>query len=220
VTTTKFGGLANTGMGAGVNMNTKALLSMHAENYWHFINKRRPKGCDCKGCKMYRFLPERLHEYSQESIRCLNAFVAWEEALPNLVTTEGGNDMLTQYLKGAAYTAAFFIGLVNNASFTTYAITDVAAQINGTNGWLEGVPYSNANRVTWTGGTAAAKSIDNSGSVGVFNINATLTVRGAFLDTSNVKSGTAGKLFGEADFGAARSVLSGDTLNVTVTCTV
>ena len=109
---------------------------------------------------------------------------------------------------------------MDNASFTAYAAGDTAAQINGTNGWHEGVPYSNANRIAWVGGTAAAGSIDNSGSPAAFNINATLTVRGGFLITNNTKSGTTGKLYGEADFTAARSVLSGDILNVTVTCTV
>ncbi len=197
-----------------------ARIQTIAENFWHVINMRRPEGCDCAGCRMHRLLPESLHADAQDQIRCLNAFVAWEVAIENLVTTEGKNDLLTNYLKGSSYTAAFYAALVNNASFTAYAAGDTAAQINGTNGWLEGVPYSNANRVTWTGGTAAAGSIDNSASPAVFNINATLTVRGAFLSTSNVKNGTGGKLYGEADFAAARSVLSGDTLNCTITCTV
>ncbi len=201
-------------------IGTAARIQTIAENFWHVVNMRRPEGCDCAGCRMYRLLPESLHADAQDQIRCRNAFVAWEVAIENLVTTEGKNDLLTNYLKGSSYTAAFYVGLVNNASFTAYAAGDVAAQINGTNGWLEGVPYSNANRVTWTGGTAAAGSIDNSASPAIFNINATLTVRGAFLSTSNVKSGTAGKLYGEADFAAARSVLSGDTLNATITATV
>jgi hypothetical protein len=137
-----------------------------------------------------------------------------------LVVTEGKNDLLTNYLKGSSYTAAFYVGLVDNAGFSAYAATDVAAQINGTNGWAESVVYSNANRVTWTGGTASAGSIDNSGSPAVFNINASGTVRGGFMITNNTKSGTTGVLYGEADYAASRGVASGDTLNVTATCTV
>lgn len=144
----------------------------------------------------------------------------WTEEVPNLVTTEGKNDLLTQYFKGAAYTAAWFIGLVNNVGFTAYAAADTAAQIGGTNGWAEAVPYSNANRPTWTGGSASGGSIDDTGSPASFTINASATIRGAFLTSSNVKSGTAGKLYGEADFAASRSVINGDTLNVTVTLTV
>lgn len=203
---------------ASLQSDPSTSINAKAENYWRFVNMRRAPGCDCRGCRLWKSLPEHLHESAD--IFCRNAFAAWEEEIPNLVTTEGKNDLLTNYLKGSAYTAAFYVGLVNNASFTTYAITDVAAQINGTNGWLEGVPYSNATRVTWVGGTASAGSIDNSGSPAAFNINTTLTVRGAFLITNNTKSGTTGKLYGEADFASARSVLSGDTLNVTITCTV
>jgi hypothetical protein len=220
------GGNAKANMGAGLIANAGAGLIVSAENFWKFICMRRPKGCDCKGCQLWRKLPEYLHESAD--IFCRNAFPAWEEAIANLVTTEGKNDLLTNYLKGSSYTAAFYVGLVDNASFGAYAAGDTAAKICAsgavnsptTNNWAEGTPYSNANRVTWTGGTASAGSIDNSGAVAAFNINATLTVRGGFLDTNNVKNGTSGKIYGEADFGASRSVLSGDTLNVTVTCTV
>lgn len=141
----------------------------------------------------------------------------WTEDVHNLVTTAGKNDILTQYFKGSAYTAAWFVGLVDNAGFTAYAAGDTMASHTG---WTEGVPYSNGTRVAWTGGSAAAGSIDNSGSVAAFSINATLTVRGAFLCSNSTKSGTTGVLYCEADFSAARSVLSGDTLNVTVTLSV
>lgn len=161
----------------------------------------------------------RLKNMYRVECRGKDGELKWVEEVPNLVTMEGKNDLLTQYLKGAAYTANWFAGLVNNAGFTAYAAGDTAAQINGTNGWAEVTPYSNANRPTWTGGTAAGGSIDNTGAVAVFNINATATIRGAFLVSSNVKNGTAGKLYGEADFSMARSVVSGDTLNVTVTLT-
>jgi hypothetical protein len=140
----------------------------------------------------------------------------WVEEVPNLVTTAGKNDLLTNYFKGSAYTAAWFVGLVDNASFSAYAAADTMASHAG---WIEGTPYSNGTRPTWTGGTAAAGSIDNSASVAAFTINATLTVRGAFLCSNSTKGGSTGILYGEADFGAARSVLSGDTLNVTVTLT-
>lgn len=213
-------GHSNAASFAGLVAGARTAIGAVAENFWRIVNLRRPEGCDCRGCRMFRLLPARLHEHAQNQIRCLRAFVAWEEAIPNLVTTEGKNDLLTNYLKGSSYTAAFYVGLVDNASFTAYAAGDTAAQINGTNGWHESVVYSNANRVAWSGGTASAGSIDNSGSPAAFNINATGTVRGAFLDTNNTKSGTSGKLYGEADFAASRSVLSGDTLNVTVTCTV
>lgn len=41
----------------------------------------------------------------------------------NLVTTAGLNDNLTQYLKGSAYTAAFYVGLIVGQSGVVTAIT-------------------------------------------------------------------------------------------------
>ncbi len=212
------------------------VMELHYENIYRYECLRRPQGCKCSGCKKLAFLsPLRIEErlnficpyishliskWFQSLIKCGNATIAWTEEIRNLVTTEGKNDQLTQYFKGSAYTATPFLGLVNNAGFTAYSTGDTAAQIGGTNGWAEGTPYSNATRVAWVGGTASGGSIDNTASVAAFNINATLTVRGGFVATSSTKNGTAGKLYGEADFSVARSVVSGDTLNVTSTFTL
>ena len=86
--------------------------------------------------------------------------------------------------------------------------------------WAEIVPYSNGTRVTWTGGTVAAGSVDNSASPAAFTINATATVYGAFLVDNSTKSGSTGNLFGMGVFAASRGVLTGDTLNVTITCSI
>jgi len=151
--------------------------------------------------------------------RDYDCWTEWSWTGSNLTTTQGLNDLLDKYFKGSGYTATWYCGLVDNAGFSAYDAADTAAQINGTNGWDEGVPYSNATRPTITLGTVSGGSVDNSASKCVFNINATLTVRGAFVISDDTKSGTAGFLYGEADFAAARAVLSGDTLNVTTTLT-
>jgi hypothetical protein len=59
--------------------------------------------------------------------------------------------------------------------------------------------------------------IDNSGSVAIFSINATSTIAGAFLTSNDTKGGTTGILFSVSNFQSPgdRSVVSGDTLNVT-----
>jgi len=61
--------------------------------------------------------------------------------------------------------------------------------------------------------------ITNSASPASFSINATATIGGAFLISNNTKGGTTGTLFSAADFQSPgdRSVVSGDTLNVTYT---
>jgi hypothetical protein len=68
-----------------------------------------------------------------------------------------------------------------------------------------------------TATTADPSVIDNSGSVAVFTMNATVTIAGAFLISNSTKSGTTGTLFSVSTFQSpgARSVVSGDTLNVT-----
>jgi hypothetical protein len=204
-------------MAASLTANAGLKLNSSFNNIYRFECLRRPEGCPCIGCQNYRHVdPDSISEVAYSALtRCDKSYVAWVEEVHNIVTTEGKNDHLTQYFKGSAYTASFFIGLVNNAGFTTYSAGDTAAQIGGTNGWAEATPYSNSTRVAWVGGTASGGTIDNSGSVAVFNINLTLTVRGGFLATSSTKNGTTGKLYGAVDFSAARSVVSGDTLQVT-----
>jgi hypothetical protein len=155
------------------------------------------------------------------TLQCLDAEgnLKWESSLPNLVVNVGLQDMNTQYFKGAAYTAAWFIGLYGAAASNNPAAGDTAASHAG---WTEVVPYSNATRPAATFGTATTADpsvISNSASPASYTINATATVGGAFLISNSTKSGTTGILFSASDFAAPgdRSVASGDTLNVTYT---
>lgn len=149
----------------------------------------------------------------------------WSEQVPNLVTNEGLNDLLNKYLKGSSYTAAFYVGLIDNSGFGALAAGDTAAKITltanspTTNDWQEADDYSESVRQTLTLGTVASQSVNNSASKAAYSINGTVTVKGAFIVTSSTKGGTSGVLYGEAAFSTARAMLSGDTLNVTCTLT-
>lgn len=142
----------------------------------------------------------------------------WEDQMHNLVVNEGLQDMNTQYFKGSAYTAAFYLGLVTGpGSGTAYAAADTLASHAG---WTEFTNYSGARKaVTFgTATTADPSVIGNSASPSQFSITGGGgVVAGAFLCT--VSSGTSGVLFSEADFQSPgdRTVVSGDTLNVTYT---
>jgi len=140
----------------------------------------------------------------------------WTEKVDNIVTNVGLDDALDKYLKGSAYTAGFFVGLVD--STPTVAAGDTMASHAG---WTEIVAYSEATREALVLGTVASQSVDNSASKASFSINADTTViGGAFLGTDNTKSGSTGVLYSVAAFDAAdKSLDNGDTLNVTVTCT-
>jgi hypothetical protein len=153
-------------------------------------------------------------------VQCLDkdGNLKWEDRMPNLVVNEGLQNMNTQYFKGSTYTASFFLGLVTGpGSGTTYAATDTLASHAG---WTEFTNYSGSRKaVTFgTATTADPSVISNSASPSSFTISgAGGVVAGAFLCT--VASGTSGVLFSEADFQSPgdRTVVSGDTLNVTYT---
>lgn len=142
------------------------------------------------------------------------AVLSWKDGFNNLVTTAGLNKLLDAAFKTGLTSPTWYVGLVDNASFSAYAAGDTMSSHAG---WVEGTPYSNSTRPAFTPGSVSGGSVDNSASKAVFNINATLTVRGAFLADNSTKGGSTGTLYGEGDFGAARSVLSGDTLNVQIT---
>lgn len=140
----------------------------------------------------------------------------WEDALHNLITTVGKNNILDNHFSGSAYTAAWFVGLIDNASFTALAAADTIASHVG---WIEFVGYSNATRIApaWAAAAAGSKAFSTSVS---FNINAAATLNGGFINSVSTKSGTTGVLCSEGSFAATRVVANGDTLNVSYTSTL
>ena len=168
---------------------------------------------------------ETLSISGHYDVKCfdIDGILKWEDAIENLVVNVGKADLLTQYFKGAAYTAAWYMGLVDNTSFTAYNAADTMASHAG---WLESVAYSNAARPTVSFGTASASG-GGAGTAGTgslvstattFNINAGATILGAFLTTISTKSGTTGTLYSAGTFtGSSRVVASGDSLVVTYT---
>jgi len=141
-------------------------------------------------------------------VECVSADgnVKWVEEFSNLVTTEGKNDIIDKYFKGSAYTAAWFMGLKGAGSA---AAGDTLASHAG---WSEVTPYS-GNRPAITFGTTSNGS--NTATAVSYSCTGSATVAGAFV--ASVNTGTSGKLYSAGDFAASRSVVSGDTLNSTLT---
>ena len=138
----------------------------------------------------------------------------WSDTFDNLVTTEGLNKYLDATLKTGLAAPAWYVGLAT-AKSTGYASADTLASHAG---WTEGAPYA-GNRPAWSPGTVAAGSVDNSVAKASFSINTAATVLGCFLCSAT--SGTSGILLGVGDFsGGNKTVASGDTLQVTVTCSL
>lgn len=145
----------------------------------------------------------------------------WKDEAKNLTTNVGRQDMNTQYFKGSTYTAAWYIGLVNNSPTPSYALTDTMASHAG---WTETTDYSGSNRATATFGSVTsadpsviANTAGTGGTVATFNITGTVTIDGAFLTATQDNTTNTGILFSVAAFESPgdRSVVNGDTLNVT-----
>lgn len=163
-------------------------------------------------------LGEQLQATGVYTATCFDAEgnVKWSEEFSNLVVTEGKNDLLTKYFKGSAYTAVWYVGLVDGASAPTYNAADTMASHAG---WTENTSYSNATRPAPSFGTASAGSLATTATA--FNINGTATIAGCFMVTNSTKGGTTGTLYSAGSFtGGNKSVTSGDTLNVTYTASV
>lgn len=145
------------------------------------------------------------------TVECVGADgkVRWTETFENLVTTAGKTDIVDKYFKGSGYTAAWYLGL---AGAGTKAAGDTLASHGG---WTEITAYT-GNRQAITFGSTSSGS--NTASAVSFSITGTATVAGAFI--TSAASGTSGTLYSVGDFAASRSVLSGDTLNVTMTVSV
>ncbi len=137
----------------------------------------------------------------------------WEERARNLIVNAGLDDVLDKYFKGSGYTAAFFVGLKDTG--VAVAADTMASHAS----WATISPYSNATDPALTLGSVSSQSVDNSASKASFTINETDEVFGAFLKDNNTVDGATGLLYGVVDFVASRNVLSGDTLNVTITLT-
>ena len=153
-------------------------------------------------------------------VQCLDkdGNVKWEDNIHNLVVNQGLQDMNSKYFAGSAYTAAMYLGLVTGpGSGTSFSASDT---LSSHAGWTEFTNYSGDRKaVTFgTATTADPSVITNSASPASFSISSSGgVVAGAFLCT--VASGSSGVLFSEADFQSPgdRTVVSGDTLNVTYT---
>ena len=141
-------------------------------------------------------------------VECVGADgeVKWVERIENLVTTAGKTDLIDKYFKGSAYTAAWYMGLKGTGSA---AAGDTLASHAG---WSEVTPYS-GNRPAITFGTTSSGS--NTATAVSYSCNGSATVAGAFV--ASVNTGTSGTLYSAGDFAASRAVVSGDTLNVTLT---
>jgi hypothetical protein len=135
------------------------------------------------------------------------------QTFPNGVVDEGAEHVLETEFRSGAPVATWYLGLINNASYTGLADADVMASHAG---WLELVTYTEAARPAWTPDAAATRAMTNGTTVD-FSINATCVIRGVFLTSNATKSGTTGILWATALLTSVINAGSGDTIKLTYT---
>lgn len=150
-------------------------------------------------------------------VRCIkrDGLIAWEDQSKNLVVNEGIDYLMRVGLLGSGtqtQISPWYVGLTGSSP--TPAAADTMASHAG---WTEiHTEYSQANRPTWSGADTGTGTVSNSASVASFSFTASATVGGCFLTSSNTKNGTTGTLYAVVAFtGGNRSVVNGDTLEVT-----
>jgi len=131
----------------------------------------------------------------------------------NLITNEGLNSILNVQFNGAAQITTWYMGVFSGNYTPVAGVT--AATI--TSASTESTIYASATRPEFVEAASTAQSITNSANRASFVFNAGGTIYGAFLVSSNTKSGTGGTLFSAARFGSAKTVSSGDELLLTYT---
>jgi hypothetical protein len=141
----------------------------------------------------------------------------WVDSAKNAVTNAALDDVLNVYIRGVTPTTTWYIGLVDNAGFTTFAAADTMPSHSG---WSENTQYTGT-RQSWSPGASSGQSITNASALNYAmtpTVGVPATIRGLFLcsDTSASTSGV--KLFATAAFtGGNQVVNNGDTLKVTYT---
>lgn len=152
----------------------------------------------------------------------------WTAESKNLVVNVGLQYMAGAALTGTSVLAGFYIGLYGAGASNTPAASDTMSSHAG---WTEVyTQYSQSTRpaATFAAATAANPSVvTNSASKAQYTFTNSATVGGAFLvggtsgggaGNADQKNGTGGTLFSASDFtGGDRSVVNGDTLQVTYT---
>ncbi len=131
----------------------------------------------------------------------------------NDVTNGGLDAILDIMFHNDTQISTWYIGLVDNDSFSAFADADTMSSHSG---WIENEDYDEANRQEWTEGAASSQSITNSTAV-TFTMDSTQTIHGVFITSNNTKGGTAGTLWSTGAFASNVSVNDDDELKITYT---
>lgn len=163
-----------------------------------------------------------MHGVFNVTCKDANGNIKWEDKFNNTVTTVGKNALLDAYFGAAAVgvgTTTMYMGLITSNGYSAISSADTMSSHAG---WLEGgggsAPgYNQTTRRAITFASAASGSKATSNGV-IFSMNASGTVKGAFVANNSTKGGTTGILYSAGLFTVGDKVVTnGDTLSVTYT---
>lgn len=170
------------------------------------------------GAEHWRELDRLSREADPDSQAALDRFldrygrVVSRVSARNLVTTAGKNYTGEGAFRGGGV-STWFVGL--KGSGTPVAGDTMASHAT----WSEITAYSQSTRPALTLVAFASGSSNNSAARATFTANASTTIFGYFLASNSAKGGTTGTLYSVANFGASRSLTSGQSERVQVTIT-
>lgn len=160
---------------------------------------------------------ENAELHGRYGITCVDAdgVVKWSENFDNIVCTGGKGIMLDAGLSGNSYTVTGpFLGLITASS---YSAVNVADSMSSHAGWTEATSYSAPRKLAIfspaTGGSKQTTSPIQ------FAFTTSDTIRGAFLvygpGATNTIGSTTGVLYSAGVLSADRTVVNGDSVNIT-----
>jgi len=147
--------------------------------------------------------------------RDANGNIKWEEDFNNTVTDEGKKFVLDTIFAGSAWTTIVHMGLYKSGSpGTTSTMTGFVAA-NETTAYAARVSLS-GNWSAASGATTVSKALSAAKAISMTNTD---TILGCFivLNGSATIANTTGSMYSIGAFSSSKSVVNGDTINVSYT---
>lgn len=134
----------------------------------------------------------------------------WHNSFSNDITTAGLTSLLNVYFNAASQITAWYIGLINNSSYSAVSSSDTMTSHSG---WAELTNYSETTRPQWSNLSGDNALIGNATPV-EFTITTASVIKGIFVVSNNSKGGSTGTLWNTGIFPVVRSVSVGQKLQV------
>ena len=133
-----------------------------------------------------------------------------EGSFDNGVTDPALNDLFDSYCRNQAQPSAWYVGLIDFASFSALAAADTMASHAG---WIENTDYSEGTRPQWTPPAASGQKLENTLEM-ITTMTAAVTIHGLFIASDNTKGGTTGILWASGLFGVSQTMAIGESLKL------